>query len=64
MGVDVNTGVVLYECGSSGCGESGATSAKDVLVLRRSSSVVRALDPRTGTERWVLNIKYMNIVTY
>ncbi|KOB71397.1 Eukaryotic translation initiation factor 2 alpha kinase PEK, partial [Operophtera brumata] len=50
-GLDANTGGVLYECGSSGCNsEQAATSAKDVLVLRRHSSTVRALDPRLGNE--------------
>lgn len=54
FGLDSNTGSVIYECGSSGCNseQQRAGAGRDVLVLRRLSATVRALDPRTGTEKW------------
>ncbi|VVC94757.1 unnamed protein product [Leptidea sinapis] len=53
MGVEANSGAVVYECGSSGCNseQQTASSGRDVIVLRRHSNTVRALDPRSGHEK-------------
>lgn len=54
MGIDVHSGTVIYQCGSSGCNSEEQTAGlgRDVLVVRRNSNVVRALEPRTGVEKW------------
>lgn len=56
VGIDANTGDVLYECGSRGCNSEQAArgGARRVLVLRRHSHTVRALDPRQGSEKLVV----------
>lgn len=53
LGVDAVSGTVIYECGSSGCNSEQQTAGagRDVLVLRRHSNTVRALDPRNGNEK-------------
>ncbi|XP_026332066.1 eukaryotic translation initiation factor 2-alpha kinase-like [Hyposmocoma kahamanoa] len=58
LGVDANTGGVLYECGTSGCSSEQQTAGagRDVLMLRRHSNTVRALDPRSGTEKWNFSV--------
>ncbi|XP_072933242.1 eukaryotic translation initiation factor 2-alpha kinase-like isoform X2 [Epargyreus clarus] len=58
LGVDSKTGAVIYECGSSGCNSEQQTArvGRDVLVLRRHSSTVRALDPRSGAEKWNFSV--------
>ncbi|KAI5645827.1 protein kinase domain-containing protein [Phthorimaea operculella] len=58
LGVDTHTGGVLYECGSGGCSseQQAAAAGKDLLVLRRHSNTVRALDPRTGNEKWNFSV--------
>lgn len=58
LGVDANTGGVVYECGSSGCSSEQQTAGAglDVLVLRRHSSTVRAVDPRHGHEKWNFSV--------
>lgn len=58
LGLDATSGKVIYECGSSGCNSEQQTASfgKDVLVLRRHSNTVRALDPRTGTEKWNFSV--------
>ncbi|XP_049885543.1 eukaryotic translation initiation factor 2-alpha kinase-like [Pectinophora gossypiella] len=58
VGVDARTGSVVYECGSGGCSNEQQTAGagRDLLVLRRHSSTVRALDPRTGGEKWNFSV--------
>ncbi|XP_068619600.1 eukaryotic translation initiation factor 2-alpha kinase-like [Battus philenor] len=58
LGIDAHTGVVIYECGSSGCSSEQQTAGagRDVLVLRRHSSTVRALEPRSGQEKWNFSV--------
>ncbi|KAL4701990.1 hypothetical protein ACJJTC_004324, partial [Scirpophaga incertulas] len=53
LGLDANSGSIVYECSSSGCNseQQTASAGRDVLVLRRHSNTVRALDPRSGTEK-------------
>ncbi|XP_022114811.2 eukaryotic translation initiation factor 2-alpha kinase isoform X1 [Pieris rapae] len=58
LGIDAHSGATIYECGSSGCNteQQTASSGRDILVLRRHSSTVRALDPRSGTEKWNFSV--------
>lgn len=57
-GVDVHTGHLQYMCSADGChvepAEAGTSS--EFLVLRRHSQIVRAIEPRTGTERWNFSV--------
>lgn len=45
-------------CSADGCHvepvEAGTSS--EFLVLRRHSQIVRAIEPRTGTERWNFSV--------
>ncbi|XP_041983148.1 eukaryotic translation initiation factor 2-alpha kinase-like [Aricia agestis] len=58
VGVDARTGLIVYECNSSGCNseQQTASAGRDILVLRRHSNTVRALDPRSGTEKWNFSV--------
>ncbi|XP_053615542.1 eukaryotic translation initiation factor 2-alpha kinase [Plodia interpunctella] len=58
VGVDAHTGQVIYECGSVGCSseQQKASAGHDVIVLRRHSNTVRALDPRNGNEKWNFSV--------
>ncbi|KAJ8711885.1 hypothetical protein PYW08_008839 [Mythimna loreyi] len=58
FGLDAHTGGVIYECGTGGCSneEQTANAGRDVIVLRRHSNTVRALDPRTGNEKWNFSV--------
>ncbi|CAB3233275.1 unnamed protein product [Arctia plantaginis] len=58
FGLDALTGSIIYECGSGGCNseEQTAGAGRDVLVLRRHSNTVRALDPRNGNEKWNFSV--------
>ncbi|CAH0596457.1 unnamed protein product [Chrysodeixis includens] len=58
FGLDAHTGGVIYECGSGGCSseQQTANADRDVIVLRRHSSTVRALDPRSGSEKWNFSV--------
>ncbi|XP_060805895.1 eukaryotic translation initiation factor 2-alpha kinase [Amyelois transitella] len=58
LGVDAHSGRVVYECGTAGCSteQQTAASGHDVIVLRRHSNTVRALDPRNGIEKWNFSV--------
>ncbi|XP_075984551.1 eukaryotic translation initiation factor 2-alpha kinase-like isoform X2 [Anticarsia gemmatalis] len=58
FGLDAHTGGVIYECGSGGCSSEQKTAGagRDILVLRRHSNTVRALDPRSGSEKWNFSV--------
>ncbi|KAF9422198.1 hypothetical protein HW555_002007 [Spodoptera exigua] len=58
FGLDAHTGGIIYECGSGGCSteQQTANAGRDVIVLRRHSNTVRALDPRTGSEKWNFSV--------
>ncbi|XP_045454664.1 eukaryotic translation initiation factor 2-alpha kinase-like [Melitaea cinxia] len=58
VGLDAHTGTVIYECSSSGCNseQQTAVAGRDIIVIRRHSNTVRALDPRSGTEKWNFSV--------
>jgi translation initiation factor 2-alpha kinase 3 len=63
-GIEVDTGRIKYECSMDGCfgpaGEAMGTTAdndlEDILVVRRVTQVVRAVEPRTGAEKWNFSV--------
>ncbi|CAG9568143.1 unnamed protein product [Danaus chrysippus] len=58
LGVEAQSGSVIYECSSSGCNSEQQTAGagRDMIVLRRYSTTVRALDPRSGSEKWNFSV--------
>ncbi|CAH2054259.1 unnamed protein product, partial [Iphiclides podalirius] len=58
LGIDAHSGAVIYECGTGGCSseEQTAGAGRDMLVLRRHSNTVRALEPRSGGEKWNFSV--------
>ncbi|XP_003737567.2 eukaryotic translation initiation factor 2-alpha kinase 3 [Galendromus occidentalis] len=65
FGLDPRTGQVRYICSTDGgClnltdsdGKVGTPGdADDVVVIRRHSQTVRAIEPRSGTERWHFSV--------
>lgn len=52
-GLDVKTGQILYQCSMNKC--SNFTKAldnyADIIILQRSTQVIRATDPYNGFER-------------
>lgn len=57
-GIDARTGRLQYLCTAGGCHvePAEAGSSGEFLILRRHSQVVRAIEPRTGTERWNFSV--------
>ncbi|KAI1278088.1 Eukaryotic translation initiation factor 2-alpha kinase [Halotydeus destructor] len=57
FGIDLMSGRTIYECGFSNCFRPSEMnqendSRREIIMVQRHSQVVRAVDPRTGTERW------------
>lgn len=64
-GVSSITGKILYECGISGCINitDGETYIKqEVIIVQRFQQTVRAVEPRTGIERWNFSVGQHDIV--
>ncbi|XP_071513696.1 eukaryotic translation initiation factor 2-alpha kinase-like [Panulirus ornatus] len=56
-GITVGTGRVIYMCNSSGCKRRRtASKPTHVLVVRRITQTVRAVDPKSGDERWNFSV--------
>lgn len=55
-GLDVDSGQVRYECSISGCDRRETGSLDDVLVVQRETQVVRAVEPRSGQEKWNFSV--------
>ncbi|XP_046598910.1 eukaryotic translation initiation factor 2-alpha kinase isoform X2 [Neodiprion lecontei] len=58
-GVSSLTGQILYECNINGC--TNKTDGNDqidqeVLIIQRFQKTVRAIEPRTGHERWNFSV--------
>lgn len=54
-GVTLHTGKSLYECSALNCKNmtDSLDSNEDVAVIERSTRTVRAIEPRTGVERYL-----------
>lgn len=51
-GVGFRTGQFKYECNSIKCSNTEeGNDGDDVLVIERSTHTIRAVEPRTGSER-------------
>ena len=62
-GIEVKTGKIRYECTMAGCfsptGEalsSQETDLEDIVIVKRETQVVRAVEPRTGSEKWNFSV--------
>ncbi|XP_069671584.1 eukaryotic translation initiation factor 2-alpha kinase isoform X2 [Periplaneta americana] len=56
-GVVAKTGQVMYECSMEGCTNSTDNlTADDVIVIQRHTQTVRAIEARTGVERWNFSV--------
>lgn len=66
-GVNTRTGHVVYECSMAGCSNKNRTELldeesespsdlDDIMVVTRQTQTVRAIEPRTGNERWNFSI--------
>ncbi|XP_066152820.1 eukaryotic translation initiation factor 2-alpha kinase [Euwallacea fornicatus] len=60
-GVGFNSGKVLYECTQSRCSNHQKEEMDDVVVVERSTQTIRAVEPRTGHERWNFSVGLHNI---
>ncbi|KAL4232210.1 Eukaryotic translation initiation factor 2-alpha kinase 3 [Mactra antiquata] len=57
-GIDPVTGEIRYACGMKGCRTFGEQiqNHEDVLVINRKTQTVRAVDSRTGSEKWNFSV--------
>ncbi|CAG0921203.1 unnamed protein product [Notodromas monacha] len=57
-GIGLSTGRLHYVCSLRGCNkfDSSKPIAEDILVVKRNTQTVRAIDPLTGTERWNFSV--------
>ncbi|XP_076368926.1 pancreatic eIF-2alpha kinase [Tachypleus tridentatus] len=57
-GIDLRTGKMRYICTLSGCKTLGEEVAmtEDILLVHRHTQTVRAVEPRTGEERWNFSV--------
>lgn len=57
-GVEVKTGKLLYECSMKGCTNYTQENSysQDVIVVQRQTQTVRAVEARTGEERWNFSV--------
>jgi len=53
---------VRYECSMEGCQNFfGDDNMDDVLVVQRETQTVRAVEPRTGQEKWNFSVSQHNL---
>lgn len=56
-GINIHTGQVRYICTMSGCDNTKEDlSTEDVLVVKRNTQTVRAIEPRSGREKWNFSV--------
>lgn len=59
-GVEADTGNVLYECKMTGCdnltGNTEDEVSGDIVLVQRQTQTVRAVEPRSGIERWNFSV--------
>lgn len=59
-GVGFRTGTLFYECSSLRC-SNNVNNDDDVLLVERSTRTIRAVEPRTGVEKWNFSVGLHNI---
>ncbi|OTF71729.1 eukaryotic translation initiation factor 2-alpha kinase-like protein [Euroglyphus maynei] len=54
IGLNINNGEILYDCGHTGCSNDNEStvSMNDVILLRKNSQSVRAINTLNGHEEW------------
>ncbi|KAH1029539.1 eukaryotic translation initiation factor 2-alpha kinase [Dendroctonus ponderosae] len=60
-GVGFQSGKLLYECSQSKCSNHQREEMDDVVVIERSTQIIRAVEPRTGHERWNFSVGLHNV---
>ncbi|XP_077543982.1 eukaryotic translation initiation factor 2-alpha kinase 3-like isoform X1 [Haemaphysalis longicornis] len=56
-GINLHTGQVRYVCTMGGCENTEEDfSTEDVLVVKRNTQTVRAVEPRSGREKWNFSV--------
>lgn len=68
-GIEMDTGQIRYECTLAGCfgpdgdekNEKNNDDMEDILVVKRETQTVRAVEPRTGTEKWNFSVSTHSI---
>ena len=63
-GVDMDTGRIRYECTIDGCEKfdgAGEESLDDVIVVQRETQTVRAVEPRSGQEKWNFSVSQHSV---
>lgn len=63
-GVSSKTGKILYQCNLNGCTnntEGDTFMEHDVLIVQRFQQTVRAVEPRTGHEKWNFSVGQYDI---
>ncbi|CAH0562470.1 unnamed protein product [Brassicogethes aeneus] len=60
-GVGFETGKILYECSQLKCEKDQHTNYEDVIMVERNTQVIRAVEPKTGHERWNFSVGLNNV---
>ncbi|CAG9759267.1 unnamed protein product [Ceutorhynchus assimilis] len=60
-GVSFHTGKLVYECTQSKCSNHEKEEMADIMVVERSTQTIRAVEPRTGNERWNFSVGLHNV---
>ncbi|GLV37655.1 pancreatic eIF-2alpha kinase [Carabus blaptoides fortunei] len=61
-GVALNSGKLIYECSLDGCkNQSNYANYEDLILLERNTQTVRAIEPRSGLERWNFSVAQLNV---
>ncbi|KAJ9578241.1 hypothetical protein L9F63_005540 [Diploptera punctata] len=56
-GVVAKTGRLVYECSMEGCTNStDSVGAEDIILVQRQTQTVRAIEARSGIERWNFSV--------
>ncbi|XP_032664784.1 eukaryotic translation initiation factor 2-alpha kinase isoform X2 [Odontomachus brunneus] len=64
-GVHTRTGKILYECDITGCKNNTGGEGyleQEVLVIKRLQQTIRAVEARTGIERWNFSVGQHDLV--
>lgn len=59
-GVGFRTGTLFYECTPMKCSNLESND-DDILLIERSTRIIRAVEPRTGVEKWNFSVGLHNI---
>lgn len=60
-GVGFHSGRLLYECNQKKCSHHYKDEMDDIVVIERSTQTIRAVESRTGQERWNFSVGLHNI---